>query len=81
MCRGIGYDNVMAYKKSTMQPIIVQLQESKALASTYSMSNRLYEVGWDMEHLLNVNSGILSVLVVVLLQVWLSLVCPSSNGL
>jgi hypothetical protein len=57
----------MAYKQSTMQPITVQLQESKALASTCSMSNRFYEVGCDMEHLLNVNSRILSVLVVVLL--------------
>jgi hypothetical protein len=63
----------MAYKQSTMQPITVQLQESKALASTCSMSNRFYEVGWDMEHLWNVNSGILSILVVVLLKVWLSL--------
>jgi hypothetical protein len=58
----------MAYKQSTMQPIIVQLQESKALASICSMSNRFYEVGWDVEHLLNVISEILSVLVVVLLQ-------------
>jgi hypothetical protein len=57
----------MAYKQSTMQPIIVQLQESKVRASTCSMSNRFYEVGCDVEHLLNVNSGILSVLVVVLL--------------
>jgi hypothetical protein len=32
------------------------------------MSNRFYEVGWDVEHLLNVNSEILSVLVVALLQ-------------
>jgi hypothetical protein len=54
VCRGIGCDKVMAYRQSTMQPIIVQLQESKALASTCSMSNRFYEVGWDVEHLLNV---------------------------
>jgi hypothetical protein len=40
------------------------------------MSNRFYEVGWDMEHLLNVNSEILSILVVILLQVWLFLACP-----
>jgi hypothetical protein len=52
-----------------MQPITVQLQKkSKALASTCSMSNRFYEIGWDVEHLLNVNSEILSVLVVALLQ-------------
>jgi hypothetical protein len=57
-----------AYKQSTMQPITVHLQESKALASTCSMSNRFYEVAWDVEHLLNVNSEILSVLVVALLQ-------------
>jgi hypothetical protein len=30
------------------------------------MSNRFYEVGWDVEHLSNVISEILSVLVVVL---------------
>jgi transcriptional regulator of heat shock response len=58
----------MAYKQSTMQPTIVQLQESKALASTCSMSNRSYEVGWDVEHLLNVISEILGALVVVLLH-------------
>jgi hypothetical protein len=58
----------MAYKQSTMQPITVQLQGSKALTCTCSMSNRFYEVGWDVEHLLNVNSEILSVLVVALLQ-------------
>jgi hypothetical protein len=68
VCRGIGCDKVMAYKQSTMQPTTVQLQESKALASTCSMSNRFYEVGWDMEHLLNVISEILSALVVVLLH-------------
>jgi hypothetical protein len=56
----------MAYKQSTMQPIIVQMQESKALASICSMSNRFYEVGWDVEHLLKVVSEILSVLVVAL---------------
>jgi hypothetical protein len=32
------------------------------------MSNRFYEVGWDVEHLLNVISKILSALVVVLLH-------------
>jgi hypothetical protein len=58
----------MAYKQSTMQPITVQLQESKALASICSMSNRFYEVGWDVEHLLNVISEILGALVVVLLH-------------
>jgi hypothetical protein len=58
----------MAYKQSTMQPIIVQFQESKALASTCSMSNRFYEVGWDVEQLLNVVSEILGALVVVLLH-------------
>jgi hypothetical protein len=58
----------MAYKQSTMQPITVQLQESKALASTCSMSNRFYEVGWDVEHLLNVISKILGALVIALLQ-------------
>jgi hypothetical protein len=58
----------MAYKQSTMQPTIVQLQESKALTSTCSMSNRFYEVGWDMEHLLNVVSKVLGALVVVLLH-------------
>jgi hypothetical protein len=51
-----------------MQPITVQLQESKALASTCSMSNMFYEVGWDVEHLLNVISEILGALVVALLQ-------------
>jgi hypothetical protein len=51
-----------------MQPITVQLQEGKALASTCSMSNRLYEVGWDVEHLLNVISEILGALVVILLH-------------
>jgi hypothetical protein len=51
-----------------MQPITVHLQESKALASICSMSNRFYEVGWDMEHLLNVISEILSAIVVVLLH-------------
>jgi hypothetical protein len=58
----------MAYKQSTMQPIIVLLQESKELASTCSMSNRFYEVGWDVEHLLNVVSEILDALVVILLH-------------
>jgi hypothetical protein len=58
----------MAYKQSTMQPITVQLQESKALASTCSMSNRFYEVGWDVEHLLNVISKILCAHVIALLQ-------------
>jgi hypothetical protein len=57
-----------------MQPITVQLQESKALASICSISNRFYEVGWDVEHLLNVVSEILGALVVVLLY------GPSSNG-
>jgi hypothetical protein len=51
-----------------MQPITVQLQESKALASICSMSNRFYEVGWDVEHLLNVVSEILGALVAVLLH-------------
>jgi hypothetical protein len=32
------------------------------------MSNRFYEVGWNVEYLLNVNYEILSVLVVALLQ-------------
>jgi hypothetical protein len=32
------------------------------------MSNRFYEVGWDMEHMLNVISKILGALVVALLQ-------------
>jgi hypothetical protein len=32
------------------------------------MSNRFYEVGWDVEHLLNVISEILGALVVVLLH-------------
>jgi hypothetical protein len=32
------------------------------------MSNRFYEVGWDVEHLLNVVSEILGALVVVLLH-------------
>jgi hypothetical protein len=68
VCRGIGCDKVMAYKQSTMQPITVQLQESKALASTCSMSNRFYKVGWDVEHLLNVISKILGALVVILLH-------------
>jgi hypothetical protein len=58
----------MAYKQSTMQPITVQLQESKALASICSMSNRFYEVGRDVEHLLNAVSEILGALVVVLLH-------------
>jgi hypothetical protein len=58
----------MAFKQSTMQPIIVLLQESKALASSCSMSNRFYEVGWDVEHLLIVISEILGALVVVLLH-------------
>jgi hypothetical protein len=58
----------MAFKQSTMQPIIVLLQESKALASSCSMSNRFYEVGWDVEHLLIVISEILDALVVVLLH-------------
>jgi hypothetical protein len=68
VCRGIGCDRVMAYKQSTMQPTTVQMQESKALASTCSMSNRFYEVGWDVEHLLNVISKIIGALVVVLLR-------------
>jgi hypothetical protein len=38
------------------------------------MSIRFYEVGWDMEHLLNVISEILGALVVVLLH------SPSSDG-
>jgi hypothetical protein len=38
------------------------------------MSNRFYEVGWDVEHLLKVISEILGALVVVLLH------GPSSNG-
>jgi hypothetical protein len=59
---------VMSYKQSIMQPITVQLQESKALASICSMSNRFYEIGWDMEHLLNVISEIIDALVVVLLH-------------
>jgi hypothetical protein len=58
----------MSYKQSIMQPITVQLQESKALASICSMSNRFYEIGWDMEHLLNVISEIIDALVVVLLH-------------
>jgi hypothetical protein len=64
----------MAYKQSTMQPITVHLHKSKALASTCSMSIRFYEVGWDVEHLLNVVSEILGALVVVLLH------GPSSDG-
>jgi hypothetical protein len=36
------------------------------------MPNRIYEVGWDVEHLLNVISKIIGALVVVLLH------CPSS---
>jgi hypothetical protein len=51
-----------------MQPITVKLQESKALASICSMSNRFYKVGWDVEHLLNVISEILGALVAVLLH-------------
>jgi hypothetical protein len=58
----------MAYKQSIMQPIIVHLHKSKALASTCSMSIRFYEVGWDVEHLLNVISEILGALVVILLH-------------
>jgi hypothetical protein len=58
----------MAYKQSTMHPITVQLQEGKALASTCSMSNRFYAVGWDVEHLLNVISEIIGALVVILLH-------------
>jgi hypothetical protein len=69
----------MAYKQSTMQPITVQLQESKALASICSMSNRFYEVWWDVEHLLKVVSEILGALVIVLLHSPSS-ACPSSNG-
>jgi hypothetical protein len=38
------------------------------------MSIRFYEVGWDVEHLLNVISEILGALVVVLLH------SPSSDG-
>jgi hypothetical protein len=38
------------------------------------MYNRFYEVGWDVEHLLNVVSEILGALIVVLLD------GPSSNG-
>jgi hypothetical protein len=38
------------------------------------MSIRFYEVGWDVEHLLNVISEIIGALVVVLLH------GPSSNG-
>jgi hypothetical protein len=38
------------------------------------MFNRFYEVGWDVEHMLNVISKILGALVVVLLH------SPSSNG-
>jgi len=38
------------------------------------MSNRFYEVGWDVEHLLNVFSEILGALVVILLH------GTSSNG-
>jgi hypothetical protein len=68
VCRGIGCDKVMAYKQSTMHPITLHLHKSKAIASTCGMSNRFYEVGWDMEHLLNVNSEILNILVVALLQ-------------
>jgi hypothetical protein len=70
----------MAYKQSTMQLITVQLQESKVLASICSMSNRFYEVGWDVEHLLKVVSKILGALVVVLLHSPSS-TCPFSNGL
>jgi hypothetical protein len=58
----------MAYKQSTMQPITVHLHKSKALASTCIMSIRFYGVGWDVEHLLNVVSKILSALVVALLH-------------
>jgi hypothetical protein len=42
------------------------------------MSNRFYEVGWDVEHLLNVISEILGTLVVVLLHSPSS-ACSSSN--
>jgi hypothetical protein len=44
------------------------------------MSNRFYEVGWDVEHLLKVISEILGALVVVLLHSPSS-ACSSSNGL
>jgi hypothetical protein len=50
-----------------MQPITVHLHKSEALVH-YSMPNRIYEVGWDVEHLLNVISEILGALVVVLLH-------------
>jgi hypothetical protein len=43
------------------------------------MSNRFYEVGWDMEHLLNVISEIFGALAVVLLH-GPSSACSSSNG-
>jgi hypothetical protein len=43
------------------------------------MSNRFYEVGWDVEHLLKVVSEILGALVVVLLHSPSS-ACPFSNG-
>jgi hypothetical protein len=59
-----------------MQPTTVQLQESKALASTCSMSNRFYKVGWDVEHMLNVIFEILSASVVILLH-GLSSICLS----
>jgi hypothetical protein len=79
VCRELGCDKVMAHKQSIMQPITVQLQEIKALASICSMSNRFYEVGWDVEHLLKVVSEILDALVVVLLHSPSS-ACPFSNG-
>jgi hypothetical protein len=43
------------------------------------MSNRFYEVGWDVEHLLNVISEILDALEVILLH-GPSSACPFSNG-
>jgi hypothetical protein len=44
-----------------------------------SMSNRFYEVGWDVEHLLNVISEIFGAFVVILLH-GPSSACSSSNG-